>query len=93
MDPSAVSNEMRMNGLSLAGAAMRDVCDFLQRQDDAGDALTQLVNALLAKNRACTCFVRRRSCGALLSFPLLCVAVQWRQASWTSPPCARWCRS
>ena len=53
MNPSVVSSEMRMNGLSLAGAAMRDVCDFLQRQDDAGDALTQLITALLAKNRAC----------------------------------------
>lgn len=51
-DPASVSAEMRMHGLSLAGAAMRDVCDFLQKQEDAGDALTQLITALLAKNCA-----------------------------------------
>ena len=45
--------QQRMHGLSLAGAAIRDMCDFLQKQDDPGDALTQLITALLAENRAC----------------------------------------
>jgi hypothetical protein len=93
MDPSAVSAEMRMNGLSLAGAAMRDVCDFLQRQDDAGDALSQLINALLAKNCACACFVRRSLRSAEPRPVAFSAAAQWRQALWTPPPCAMWCRS
>ena len=93
MEPAAIGAEMRMNGLLLAGAAMRDVCDYLQKQDDPGDALTQLITTLLAKNRALLRFVHTRCALCLRLGALCCGDVQWRQAWWTSPQCVMRCRS
>jgi hypothetical protein len=53
MEPSAVSSEFAMHGMSLRSDAMRDVCSFLASQADVERALSQLLAALQAVNRAC----------------------------------------
>jgi hypothetical protein len=53
MEPSAVNSEFAMHGLSLRSDAMRDVCSFLASQADVERALSQLLAALQAVNRAC----------------------------------------
>ena len=93
MEPSAIVAEMRLSGLSLAGAAMRDVYDYLQKQEDPGDALTLLITALVAKNCAflrfvCTCLALSLRLGASRF-----AAVQWSRSLWTLPQCAMRCRS
>ena len=47
-----MSSEFRVRGLSLRGDAMREVCAFLQQQPDVDAALTRLLAALEAVNRA-----------------------------------------
>jgi hypothetical protein len=55
-----VAAEFRDAGLSLQGDSMRLVCDFLQQQADSDEALTQLLQALQAKN--CAWGAPQRSC-------------------------------
>ena len=76
MEPSAVNAEFSMHGLTLRSDAMRDVCDFLQRQADAGEALSLLLAALQSSQRACLRFrcaalqvaeARRTLCAAIVA--------------------------
>jgi len=55
---SVVHSEFRTAGLSLRGDTMRLVCDFLQGQSNAQEALAQLLVSLQARNCACSRLLR-----------------------------------
>ena len=83
-----VNAEFRDAGLSLRGDSMRLVCDFLQQQDDSDEALTQLLQALQAKNcawgaRRCTA-VQTTGTDSLLP----CTRHQWPAPSSPLTTCA-----